>query len=65
MLLHGDTDPVVPVDQARALAAELERHGRDVTLHVYEGEGHGWGRAEVVTDELGRIESFLSRLTQP
>jgi dipeptidyl aminopeptidase/acylaminoacyl peptidase len=60
LLLHGDSDPVVPVDQARALAAELERHGRDVTLHVYEGEGHGWGRADVVTDELGRIESFLA-----
>jgi dipeptidyl aminopeptidase/acylaminoacyl peptidase len=61
LLLHGDADVVVPVDQAKALAAKLERLGRDVSLHIYEGEGHGWGRPEVVVDELARIESFLDR----
>jgi dipeptidyl aminopeptidase/acylaminoacyl peptidase len=61
LLLHGDADPVVPVDQARALAAELRRLRRPVELHVYEGEGHGWGRPEIVTDELTRIEAFLDR----
>ena len=61
LLLHGGADPVVPVDQARALAAKLDRLGRDVTLHVYEDEGHGWGRADVVIDELARIDAFLGR----
>jgi dipeptidyl aminopeptidase/acylaminoacyl peptidase len=60
LLLHGGDDPVVPVDQARALAAALERLGRTVELHVYEGEGHGWGRPDVVVDELTRIEAFLA-----
>lgn len=59
LLLHGDADPVVPVEQARALAAELGRLGRPVDLHVYAGEGHGWGHPDVVVDELGRIEAFL------
>lgn len=57
LLLHGDADPVVPVDQARAMAARLRR----VELHVYEGQGHGWGRPDVVVDELHRIEAFLTR----
>lgn len=61
LLLHGDTDPVVPVEQARALAAALRDLGRPVELHEYEGEGHGWGRPEVVVDELTRIEAFLAR----
>lgn len=65
LLLHGDADLVVPVDQARALAAALEERGRPVELHVYEGEGHGWGRPEVVVDELGRIEAFLARHVPP
>jgi dipeptidyl aminopeptidase/acylaminoacyl peptidase len=61
LLLHGDADLVVPVEQARSLATRLEAVGRDVELHVYEGEGHGWGRPEVVVDELSRIGSFLDR----
>jgi dipeptidyl aminopeptidase/acylaminoacyl peptidase len=61
LLLHGDADPVVPVDQARALHAELQRFGRRSELHVFEGEGHGWGRPEVVVDELARVEAFLGR----
>lgn len=61
LLLHGDADEVVPVEQARALAAELTRLGRDVELHEYPGEGHGWGRPEVVADELARIDRFLAR----
>jgi len=60
LLLHGDADEVVPVEQARALAHRLDQLGRRVELHVYEGEGHGWGRPDVVVDELTRIESFLA-----
>ena len=61
LLLHGSNDEAVPVGQAEALAATLRGHGADVDLHVYEGEGHGWGRSEVVVDELERIERFLDR----
>ncbi|MBA2282653.1 MAG: S9 family peptidase, partial [Acidimicrobiia bacterium] len=61
LLLHGAADPVVPVGQTRALAARLEALGRTVELHVYDGEGHGWGRPPVVIDEIERIERFLDR----
>lgn len=57
LLLHGTDDPVVPVDQARALAARLTT----VELHEYDGEGHGWSRPANVVDELERCEAFLTR----
>ena len=60
LLLHGSADEVVPVEQAKAMADRLQRLGREVELHVYDGEGHGWGRPETVVDELTRIERFLA-----
>lgn len=61
LLLHGDADEVVPVQQSRDLAASLQNRGVPVELHVYEGEGHGWRRPATSIDELERIESFLRR----
>jgi dipeptidyl aminopeptidase/acylaminoacyl peptidase len=59
LLLHGSDDPVVPVAQSTALADRLRALGRRVDFHVYDGEGHGWGSAAVVADELARIERFV------
>ncbi|MGH9137891.1 MAG: S9 family peptidase [Acidimicrobiales bacterium] len=61
LLLHGAGDEVVPSAQAASLAARLQSLGRTVELHVYDGEGHGWGAPDVVVDELTRIERFLNR----
>jgi dipeptidyl aminopeptidase/acylaminoacyl peptidase len=58
LLLHGDSDGVVPVDQSRALAERLPH----VDFHVYEGEGHGWKRPETIDDERRRIAAFLGRV---
>jgi dipeptidyl aminopeptidase/acylaminoacyl peptidase len=52
---------VVPIAQSRAIADRLRALGRTVEMHVYEGEGHGWGKPDTIIDELGRIESFLRR----
>lgn len=61
LILQGADDQVVPRAQSEAIARELMALGRVVELHVYEGEGHGWSRAETVIDELTRTESFLQR----
>jgi dipeptidyl aminopeptidase/acylaminoacyl peptidase len=61
LILQGDADKVVPPAQSRAIADRLRALGRTVELHLYEGEGHGWGRPETVIDELERTESFLRR----
>jgi dipeptidyl aminopeptidase/acylaminoacyl peptidase len=61
LILQGDADKVVPLAQSESIAARLESAGRTVELKVYEGEGHGWNRPEVVIDELDRIDDFLRR----
>lgn len=61
LILQGDADEVVPLAQSRAIHDRLRSLGRTVELHVYEGEGHGWGRPATVIDELERTESFLRR----
>jgi len=55
LLLQGRDDVVVPPAQSEALAAALPR----ATLHLYDDEGHGWGRPSTVIDELERTEGFL------
>lgn len=40
LLIHGARDDVVPVAQSRALAAALTKAGKDVTLLVFDDEGH-------------------------
>jgi dipeptidyl aminopeptidase/acylaminoacyl peptidase len=61
LILQGEADEVVPVEQSRAIAARLVALGRTVELHTYPGEGHGWLRPETMIDELERIDSFLRR----
>ncbi len=63
LILHGDADPVVGVDQSRAIADRLTALGRDVELVVYEGEGHGWRKPETRIDEINRIDTFLARFS--
>ena len=62
LLVHGSDDPVVPVEQSRALAEAVRAGGGDVELVVYEGEGHGIRDPEHVRDEYERTERFLARL---
>jgi dipeptidyl aminopeptidase/acylaminoacyl peptidase len=63
LLLHGTDDEVVPIGQSEAMFAALTALGRTVEFHAYEGEGHGWGRPDVVVDELERTAAFLGRHT--
>jgi dipeptidyl aminopeptidase/acylaminoacyl peptidase len=65
LLLHGTDDDNVPLAQSEALAAALRGAGAAVEQHVYEGEGHGWRRAETIADEAERVDAFLSRWVLP
>jgi len=42
LLLHGDADGLVPVEQSRQLAAHRERLGLPTKLVIYEGAPHGF-----------------------
>lgn len=64
LVLHGEVDPVVPVDHSRAFVDRVIAAGGDATLHVYPGEGHGFRRREHQLDEYRRLEQFLTRCLQ-
>jgi dipeptidyl aminopeptidase/acylaminoacyl peptidase len=61
LVLQGDADKVVPLGQAQQLVDTVRQAGGTVEYHVYADEGHGWARPETVTDELERVDAFLTR----
>ncbi len=58
LVLHGTADPVVPVEQSRALVAAVREAGGDVQYVEYEGEGHGFRQLEHQVDEYARVAAF-------
>ncbi len=40
LLIHGENDPRVPVEQAREIAERLENEGKVVELLIFDDEGH-------------------------
>ena len=58
IIIHGDSDPLVPHHQSEILAAALERAGVPVTLYTVRGGGHGGfddpGAAAAVRDFFAR-----------
>ena len=60
LVMHGDSDPVVPVDQSTAFVERCRGAGGDVELVVYEGEGHGFRKPENQLDEYRRMQGFLA-----
>lgn len=58
LVIHGDSDPVVPALQSQVFAEQSPW----VELVVYPGEGHGFRRYENQLDEYRRIEQFIDRV---
>jgi dipeptidyl aminopeptidase/acylaminoacyl peptidase len=52
LLLHGSDDPVVPLAQAEAMHAAIVAAGGHSELRVFDGEGHGFRRAETIEAAL-------------
>lgn len=59
LILQGSEDRVVPPSQAEAIRDALAAHGVPHAYVLYEGEGHGFRRAETVVDSLRRELGFL------
>ncbi len=64
LLLQGTEDPVVPPAQAEDLCAALQAAGRHCVVRFFEGEGHGFRRAETLVrcleEELAFYRTALS-----
>jgi len=44
LLIHGDKDKVVPIQQSESFLARMKKAGAMCELMVVPGKGHGWGR---------------------
>lgn len=63
LLLHGDDDGIVPVQQARMMKRALTEAGRSVKLVEYKDEGHSpflWEKENLIA-YLREIETFLAQ----
>jgi acetyl esterase/lipase len=58
LIMHGDKDPLVPLQQSQLLAAALQKAGVPVTLRVLPGAGHG-GAGFNTREELDRLFVFF------
>lgn len=57
LILHGEQDENVDVEQAHILAQALDQHDRDYTLNIYPDEGHNMmGKpADDMIEWLGKL----------
>jgi dipeptidyl aminopeptidase/acylaminoacyl peptidase len=63
LLLQGTEDAVVPPDQAEHMRNALVAAGRRCDLRFFEGEGHGFRRADTLTACLAaELEFYLAEL---
>ncbi len=59
LIIHGDADPIVPLEQSRLLTSALARAGVEATLRIVDGGNHGRS-AEFASDALfAEILAFL------
>ena len=62
LVLQGDSDPVVPPEQAEALVSALEAKGLPYAYLLFEGEQHGFRGAEAITAAAAAELSFLGQI---
>ena len=60
LMIHGDQDPQVPINQSHELHGAYKKHGLDVTFEVIHGGAHG-GPEFFDEKRIKLVESFLRR----
>jgi acetyl esterase/lipase len=58
LIMHGDKDPAVPLEQSQLLAEALQKAHVPVTFRIVPGGGHG-GEAFRQQEELDRLYNFF------
>lgn len=62
LVMHGDTDPVVPISSTLQFVERVRAAGGDVELVVMEGEGHGFRDPANKRADYEITERFLVRV---
>jgi carboxymethylenebutenolidase len=65
LILHGDADATVPVEEAYQLQKLLEKKGIAYEMKIYPGAGHGFDDQEVWRDAGLRSLQFLQKHLRP
>ena len=65
LIIHGDKDELVPMQQATLFLDKLKAQGVPAELIVKKGAAHGWGNAEVEIDLMAEFfdKHLLGRAT--
>ncbi len=58
LIIHGDADPLVPLDQSKMLKKALDECGRSCELIVKEGGGHPW---PTIHEEVAVIADWFDK----
>ncbi|CZS91258.1 related to dipeptidyl aminopeptidases/acylaminoacyl-peptidases [Rhynchosporium graminicola] len=61
LLLQGDIDRVVPIEQSREMERVIKQRGGDVRMVVFEGEGHGFKMREHLKAAIEEEEGMWKR----
>ncbi len=59
LLIHGNRDEVVPIDQSQRMEKALKTAGKYVRLTTIPDEGHNFSKTESDTKVMSELESFL------
>lgn len=57
-VLQGADDPVVPPSQAKEIVEAVKSRGGRVEFTIFDGEGHGWRKAETIRAALEQELAF-------
>jgi dipeptidyl aminopeptidase/acylaminoacyl peptidase len=58
-VFQGSEDKVVPQAQSDSIVESLRRRNIPHEYHIYEGEGHGWRKAETIEAFYKSVDAFL------
>ncbi len=61
MVLHGDTDPRVPISETEQMVIQVKEQGGEVEYVRFEGEGHGFVKRANRLKAYTAIGDFLDR----
>ena len=61
LVLQGSIDAVVPPEQAEIIVKTIKGNGGKVEYVVFEGEGHGWRKAENIKRALETELAFYEK----
>jgi dipeptidyl aminopeptidase/acylaminoacyl peptidase len=62
IVFQGLDDPIVPPAQAELIVGALRERGIEHEYHAYEGESHGFRKAETIIDALNAELRFYGRV---